>query len=65
MRQTPAYARATQNSETGSSYNCCVKIGRSARKHGIVDADIEHAMEYAMTLGRMPSMALNEYLKVA
>lgn len=34
------------------SYNCYVKsyveIGESARKHGIIDADIEHAMENAM-----------------
>jgi len=26
-----------------------MKIEGSARKHGIVDADIEHAMEHAMT----------------
>lgn len=25
-----------------------VEIGESARKHGILDADIEHAMEHAM-----------------
>jgi hypothetical protein len=27
-----------------------MKIGWSARKHGIADADIEHAMEHAMTI---------------
>jgi hypothetical protein len=26
-----------------------MKIEESARKHGIVEADIEHAMEHAMT----------------
>lgn len=31
----------------GSSYNCGVKIEWSARKHGVLDADIEHAMEHA------------------
>jgi hypothetical protein len=27
-----------------------MKIGWSARKHGIADADIEHAMEHAMRI---------------
>jgi hypothetical protein len=30
--------------------HCCVRIEWSARKHGIVDADIEHAMEHAVTI---------------
>jgi len=30
------------------SYGCCMKIHPEARKHGIADADIEHAMKNAM-----------------
>jgi hypothetical protein len=52
-----------------------VEIGESARKHGILDADIEHAMEHAMKfmgqdderllyLGPRRSGALLEVVKV-
>lgn len=52
-----------------------VEIGESARKHGILDADIEHAMEHAMKfmgqdderllyLGSSRSEALLEVVKV-
>jgi len=33
-----------------SYYNCCVEIHTSARKHGIADEDIDHAVEHAMTI---------------
>jgi hypothetical protein len=33
-----------------SYYNCWVEIHSAARKHGIADADIEHAVEHAMTI---------------
>lgn len=31
----------------GSSYNDCVTFASSARKHGVLNADIEHAMKHA------------------
>jgi hypothetical protein len=33
-----------------SYYNCFVEIHPAARRHGIVDEDIQHAMEHAMTI---------------
>lgn len=33
-----------------SYYNCFVEIHPAARKHGIADEDIQHAMEHAMTI---------------
>lgn len=59
----------------GSSYHCCVTIVSSARKHGVLDADIEHAMKHAMRfedqddgrllyLGASRSGALLEVVKV-
>jgi GNAT superfamily N-acetyltransferase len=32
------------------SYYNCLEIHPSARKHGIADADIQHAAEHAMTI---------------
>lgn len=63
----------------GSSYNCCVTccvtIGSSARKHDVLDADIEHAMKHAtwfedqddgrlLYIGASRSGALLEVVKV-
>ena len=31
-------------------YNCRVEVHESARKHGLADEDIEHAIEQAMTI---------------
>jgi hypothetical protein len=53
----------------------CVKIVQSARKHGVIDADIEHAMKHAtrfeyqddghlLYLGASRSGALLEVVKV-
>ncbi len=45
-----------------SYYNSRVEIHSAVRKHGIADADIDHAVEYAMTIAR--SAALLEVVTI-
>ena len=48
--ESRASARATLEVRRVSYYNSLVEIHPSARKHGIADEDIQHAVSNAMTI---------------